>query len=137
MPRGVFDQVVKVDESPAHVAHMRAESRDPGAERGGEGGGELREHRLEQHGLTAHDVGAGTGVIECIDCHGSEANRYHNFFARDENCKTCHEELELRGEHLSDFDCRHCHFPDFLPPIELQHAAGTDVSAPIKDPLLR
>ncbi len=137
MPEEVFDLIVRVDESPAHMLHMKASSRDPGAERGGEGGAPHREHRLSQHGPTAGELGIGSDVIECIDCHGSEANRFHNFFARDENCVQCHEDLTIRGEHLGDFDCRHCHFQDFLPPYGVIRTERREEPVLIKDPLLR
>lgn len=137
MPEEVYDRIVRVDESPAHMLHMLATARDPGEERGGHGGAPEREHRLTEHGPKAHELGVSTGEIECIDCHGSEANRYHNFFARDENCVQCHENLAIRGEHLKDFDCRHCHFQDFLPPYGVIRTNRHDPSAPIKDPLLR
>jgi hypothetical protein len=137
MPEEVYDRIVRVDESPAHRLHMQATSRDPGDERGGEGGAPHRAHRLTEHGPKADELGIGSGEIECIDCHGSEANRYHNFFARDENCVQCHEHLTIRGEHLRDFDCRHCHFQDFLPPYGVIRTEPHGASVPIKDPLLR
>lgn len=137
MPREFFERIVRVDDSPAHRLHMNATSRDPGEARGGAGGAPERKHRLNQHGPTAGELGFGSGTIECIDCHGSEANRFHNFFARDENCIVCHEELTVRGEHLRDFDCRHCHFQDFLPPYGTVQATAPEEPAIVKDPLLR
>ena len=118
MPRVVFEHVVKVEESPGHLAHLLATDRDPGTVRGGRGGATRHTRHLVQHGATAKDVGLGTGLIECIDCHGTEANRFHNFSARQENCVACHEDLQQRG-HVPDFDCRHCHFQDFVAPTDL------------------
>jgi hypothetical protein len=137
MPVAIYDRIVRVDESPSHRLHMLATTRDPGEARGGHGGGPERERRLAVDGPSAHDVGFGPGVIECIDCHGSEANRFHNFFARDENCTMCHEDLTVRGEHLRDFDCRHCHFQDFLPPYGLEDVVTPDQALRVEDPLLR
>jgi hypothetical protein len=125
MPLWVFDGTVKVEDSPAHVWHMEATTRDPGEVHGGDGEAPRREHRLPEHGAKAHELGLGTGIIECIDCHGSEANRFHNFLARAENCIECHQNLSLRGEHLSDFDCKHCHYQDFLAPADV-HARETE-----------
>jgi hypothetical protein len=125
MPRSVFERIVRVDDSPAHRLHMQATTRDPGEARGGAGGAPTRPQRLSDHGPRADELGLGPGVIECIDCHGSEANRFHNFFARAENCTACHEDLTVRGEHLEQFDCRHCHFQDFLPPYGLAEAVGS------------
>ncbi len=137
MPQGVWERIVKVDESPAHLLHMMSTTRDPGEAHGGHGGAPERQRRLVQQGPKAQDAGFGPGVIECIDCHGSEANRFHNFFARDENCKECHEDLALRGEHLSDFDCRHCHFQDFLPPYGVVRAERQQPPLIVEDPLLQ
>ena len=138
MPAAIYERIVRIDESPSHRLHMLAETRDPGDARGGHGGAPERERRLAVHGPSAHDAGFGPGVIECIDCHGSEANRFHNFFARDENCTGCHEDLTVRGEHLREFDCRHCHFQDFLPPSSVGEATGReDQPLRIEDPLLR
>ncbi|MFH1469691.1 MAG: hypothetical protein ABIO70_35220 [Pseudomonadota bacterium] len=118
MPQEVFDHIVKVEDSPGHRAHLMAEDRDPGKSRGGGGGAARRTRHLAQHGATAAEVGFGTGEIECIDCHGTETNRFHNFAARQENCLACHEDLQQRG-HVPDFDCRHCHFQDFVAPADL------------------
>lgn len=137
MPRWLFDGTVKIDQSPAHVAHMQASTRDPGEARGGEGGAPERDHRLPQHGGTAHDVGFSTGDIECIDCHGTEANRFHNFLARAANCLQCHEDLTVRGEHLADFDCKHCHFQDFLSPGDFTRGEVPTIALPIADPLIQ
>jgi len=137
MPEAIFDRIVRIDESPSHKLHMLSETRDPGEDRGGEGGAPEHTRRLDQHGPSAHELGFGPGMIECIDCHGSEANRFHNFFARDENCTGCHEDLTVRGEHLRDFDCRHCHFQDFLPPSAVVRTEEHDEPALIEDPLLQ
>ncbi len=137
MPEEIFESIVRVDESPAHVWHMEASARDPGDARGGSGGGPARTRRLPQHGLTATEVGYGTGNIECIDCHGSEANRFHNFQARAENCYECHEDLKVRGDHLSDFDCRHCHFQEFLAPGDVRPVGTPSMALPILDPMIQ
>ncbi len=137
MPRWLFDGTVKVESSPAHVLHMESTVRDPGDERGGDGGAPARDRRLQQHGVTAQDVGFGAGIIECVDCHGTEANRYHNFLARADNCLQCHEELTVRGEHLADFDCKHCHFQDFLAPGDFTRGEVPSIALPIADPLIQ
>ncbi len=138
MPEAIFERIVRIDESPAHRLHMLATTRDPGEARGGLGGAPEHPRRLEQHGPTAHEAGFGPGVIECIDCHGSEPNRFHDFFARDDNCTACHEDLTVRGEHLRQFDCRHCHFQDFLPPSSVLGIVQADAAPQrIEDPLLR
>ena len=136
MPEWVFEGIVRVEQSPAHVWHMQASSRDPGEARGGVGGAPARVRRLPQYGATAAEVGFGAGVIECIDCHGSEANRFHNFLARAENCLGCHEGLTLRGEHLAAFDCKHCHFQDFLSSANLVAGGIPSMAIPIQDPLI-
>jgi hypothetical protein len=137
MPEAVFERIVRVNESPAHLLHMQATTRDPGKARGGSGGAPERKQRLADHGPHAEELGVGTGAIECVDCHGSEANRFHNFFARDDNCTSCHEDLTVRGEHLRQFDCRHCHFQDFLPPYGAVADPHGDDPTVVEDPLLR
>jgi hypothetical protein len=136
MPRTIFDATAKVELSPGHMWHMESADRDPGEDHGGTGAWDLRDHALPEHGAKAHDLGFGTGAIQCIDCHGTEANRFHNFTARAENCHACHTDLTVRGEHLSDFDCRHCHFREFLAPGDATAVSQPALQLPIKDPMI-
>lgn len=96
MPDAVLAHVVKVEDSPLHQKHLRAETRDPEA---AEGAGEK-------------------GSITCMDCHGSDENRAHSFPATSANCVACHEHeahaQPAEGEQAPSVECRDCHFGGFV-----------------------
>lgn len=98
MPDALRDNVVKVDNSPLHRAHLDSETRNPGTWRGGEAGSDVDE----------------AGEITCMDCHGQDNNRAHQFLATQENCVTCHEGQAHRSEGMASLECRDCHFGGFV-----------------------
>lgn len=116
MPNEVRNLVVKIDDSPMHIAHMSSETRDPGPYRGGGHG--------EDHGQGEHEGGHSAihgvvadwdaGVITCMDCHGAESNRAHDFAAKTSNCVQCHEDIAPEGSPIADLECRECHFAGFV-----------------------
>jgi hypothetical protein len=95
MGESVRKLTVKIDGSELHMRHLNAESRDPGAARGGDGS-------------------AGDGDITCMDCHGAESNRAHAFAATSENCLSCHKELDHGTHGMERLECRECHFQGFV-----------------------
>ena len=82
-------QVVKVDESPLHSAHLEAER--PG-----------------------RDGGLAGGPITCEDCHGGLPDAPHSFETRRAACEGCHEDHD--DETVADLPCRQCHGARFLAP---------------------
>lgn len=133
MSQAVREIVVKIDESPMHLLHMRSETRDPGVYRGGgHGEGGKNGHGEASHGAEpaaggeeaadggghgpTHGVTAGwdAGVITCMDCHGSESNRAHQFEASTSNCLACHEDIAPEGSPIAGLECRECHFAGFV-----------------------
>lgn len=125
LPLALRKQVVKVDFSPLHKLHLESETREPGLYRGG---GDVDDGKGEHdHGAAAaddedgHDPAGGhggeahfNGPIGCMDCHGSEDNRAHQFQANRDNCLACHPDQQLVGDRLEMLSCRECHFAGFL-----------------------
>jgi len=97
LPEATRRRVVKVDDSPLHTLHRAASTRDPQPYRGSEAEGPADE-----------------GRIECVDCHGVEANRAHSFQAVDENCLACHTALEPTSERIKRLGCQGCHLGAFV-----------------------
>ncbi len=114
MPQELRARIVKVDDSPLHRAHMESETREPGAAKGG--GEEQAQKEEEGHAPELHlkQMSWDKGVIGCVDCHGSDANRAHRFEATRESCVECHEDTTLHGGTMATADCRQCHLSGFL-----------------------
>ena len=143
LPSELRGQVVKIDHSPLHKVHLEADSREPGSYRGGghgdeppvggahgeepgeaeapggehgeepEGSGHAPDEQGGGHGA-GHGDGHFTGPITCMDCHGSDDNRAHQFQASRANCLECHPDQALVGERMQVLSCRECHFAGFL-----------------------
>lgn len=107
--------VVKIDDSPMHLLHMRSETRDPGAYRGG-AHEDAASDAEDKHVSGIHGVVADwdAGVITCMDCHGAESNRAHSFGAKTANCVACHQGVAPEGSQISQLECRECHFAGFV-----------------------
>ena len=88
MGAALCDQVVKVERTPSHLAHLEAERRLPGR------------------------VATEAGRIECGDCHSGRIDDPHRFETRRAACVACHE--EHRGSTVGGLPCRQCHGAGFL-----------------------
>jgi len=55
------------------------------------------------------------GIINCRYCHGSKANRPHNYRATDANCRSCHADSHLSDQlRFAGTDCLLCHINAFV-----------------------
>lgn len=114
MPDAVRARVVKVDASPLHRVHLESKERRPSTSRGGS----EPPARADAGTLVApFDAPSwDAGAIGCIDCHGSDPNRAHQFTATRDNCLACHGDLQVHTGRLADLDCRQCHLSGFVAP---------------------
>lgn len=119
-------RVVKVDDSPLHRVHMSSKVREPGPAKGGVHGGAEAEHEEKHESAIPFEPPSwDEGVIGCADCHGSEANRAHQFTAQRESCERCHEEISFGAERMAGADCRQCHLSGFLGDVAGAQAAAS------------
>lgn len=116
MPDEIRKRVVKVDDSPLHRAHMSSKTRDPAPAHGGEktATSAVPEAASADHAAHGERPSWDAGVIVCVDCHGSDANRAHSFTATRDDCVACHKDTKLAGGAMAGADCRQCHLSGFL-----------------------
>jgi hypothetical protein len=123
LPEDLRARVVKIDASPLHRVHLEAASRTPARYLGGadpDAQGEAHDeggHEGDAHAEPSHGGGHGEGeatAITCMDCHGSESNRAHQFAATMQNCVSCHEGNAMHAGRMQSLSCRDCHFEGFL-----------------------
>ena len=105
-------QIVKIDDSVLHRAHLDSKTREPGAYLG-EGHG--TEGAAEPEPNPHHDDEEGESAIKCLDCHGSGGNEEaHRFTAARSNCLSCHTTLDVSVGRLTELRCRECHYTGFI-----------------------
>ena len=107
-------RIVKVDESPLHMAHLSATKRAPEEEQGGPRAGEEVPEREASHSLHGEAPSWDKGEIGCMDCHGSENNRAHHFEAIRADCIACHMHQDEGAHQMGGLECRECHFSGFV-----------------------
>lgn len=113
MPAELRERIVKVDDSPLHRVHMSSETRKPSTSQGGDPDTKAEPAR-EASTLDIPQMSWDKGVIACVDCHGSESNRAHQFSANRQDCVSCHEDTQLHGGGMGSADCRQCHLSEFM-----------------------
>jgi hypothetical protein len=87
MDATLCDQVVKVDGSRLHAAHLDADHAEPGG-------------------------GPSDERVVCEDCHGGRVDEPHRFESSRVACTRCHEDHE--AETVAGLPCRQCHGGDFF-----------------------
>lgn len=123
MPEELRARIAKVDDSPLHRAHLSSETRVPSLAHGGDPSADTTERAPSgpELGLHIPQTSWDKGAIGCTDCHGSDANRAHQFTATRDDCVACHKNTALHGGSMASADCRQCHLSGFV-------AGGTDGS---------
>jgi hypothetical protein len=113
MTEALRQRIVKIDDSPLHLVHRLAESRVPSRAQAGPAEPPAADAHAEQPAPAAHG-GHAESAITCMDCHGSENNRAHQFRPNRENCVACHTEADHAGGRLDQLQCQECHFDGFV-----------------------
>lgn len=116
MPEELRARIVKVDDSPLHRLHLASDRRSPTVEHGGDPDADPKGRAPSgpELGLNIPQTSWDKGAIGCTDCHGSDANRAHQFTATREACVACHTNTQLHGGSMAAADCRQCHLSGFV-----------------------
>ena len=114
MPQELRERIVKVDDSPLHRVHLSSKTRTPTAAHGGRQGEAGSDVGIDASNLNIDRMSWDAGLISCTDCHGSDANRAHQFTATREACVACHQDTQLHGGSMASADCRQCHLSAFV-----------------------
>lgn len=132
MPEEMRARIAKVDDSTLHRAHLSSETRVPKASHGGDPNDDptARAPSGPELGLHIPQTSWDKGAIGCTDCHGSEANRAHQFTATRDACVACHKNTELHGGSMASADCRQCHLSGFVSSGAASARAGEATDAP-------
>ena len=108
MPAELRAEIIKIDDSKGHLRHLKSLRRDPNSDTLAE---PKEENWVEQHGVKPEWY---AGVIECMDCHGKDSSRAHEFDATSDNCIACHDKDQPTAHENQTLDCKSCHYSEFV-----------------------